>query len=310
MSKNDFLLLIDSNQYLELYRQDKVKKILSMLEEQSSHIFVTQHIVDEVKRNRVKIAVRFFLQKSNELKKNSFKLPDVLSESKEDQRDRILNNLADIFNNLKNVSDDIDSLFVHLIGQISSSCDEISKVLEPIFSKAILHSDEELQRARLRKDMRNPPGKKEDPIGDELIWEQILTNFKNKKKLWIITEDQDYGSIYKKERFLNNFLYDELYKISHKAEVYWFDSLTKGIDHFVANTGVKALNRFTPEEKEEIEKEEENLLPSKLLVEDFEKMITTANAIQAIRDAVPSFDSEEEFRQALERVRKIYNGYL
>lgn len=67
--------------------------------------------------------------------------------------------------------------------QISCSEDEVSKALIPIFDKAVAHSPKELQKARNRKEIGNPPGKKGDPLGDQLTWEQILTHFKGKKRL-------------------------------------------------------------------------------------------------------------------------------
>src|SRR5262249_3859964 len=42
------------------------------------------------------------------------------------------------------------------------------------------HTDEELQRAENRKARGIPPGKKDDPMGDELNWEQLLSFIKAK----------------------------------------------------------------------------------------------------------------------------------
>jgi len=116
-----------------------------------------------------------------------------------------------------------------------------------------------LQRARERRELGNPPGKIANPIGDQLTWEQILTRFKGKKRLWIISRDADYGTVYNRKGFLNRFLYDELCKITSEPEVYLFQDIVKGVKHFVDTTGVKAEQRLTPEESEEIERAEKAL---------------------------------------------------
>jgi hypothetical protein len=55
MAASDFLLFVDSNRYLDLYRRDKGKPIIAALVEQTAHIFVTQQIVDEVIRNKITV---------------------------------------------------------------------------------------------------------------------------------------------------------------------------------------------------------------------------------------------------------------
>ena len=48
------LLFIDANKYLDLYRTKTGKLILAALSQQADHIFVTQKVVDEVRRNKIK----------------------------------------------------------------------------------------------------------------------------------------------------------------------------------------------------------------------------------------------------------------
>ena len=132
-------------------------------------------------------------------------------------------------------------------------------MLTPLFVKAVPHREEELQRAKQRKERGQPPGKKAGPIGDQLTWEQILARFVGRKRLWIITRDSDYGTIYEGRGFLNQFLYEELRKVSPGAEAFLFDNVAKGIKHFAAITGVKADNLPSPEKIEEITKEEDTL---------------------------------------------------
>jgi PIN domain len=245
--------------YLDLYRTDQGKKLLAPLGEQVDYIFVTQQVVGEVQRNKILVAAGFLSQKFKGVKLQSFNVPDHLSGTSTGQGKEILQQMSEIGQKIKKVNDEVDALALGILEQISYSEDEVSKALSPIFASAAPHSPEELQRARDRRELGNPPGKSTNPIGDQLTWEQILTCFKGKKRLWIISRDGDYGTVYGGKGFLNHFLYDELCKVADKPEVYLFEDTVEGIGHFVDTTGVKAEKRLTPEEAEEIEKEERSL---------------------------------------------------
>lgn len=259
MSADDSLLFIDANKYLDLYRTDSGKKLLAPLEEQAAYIFITQQVVAEVQRNKILVAADFLGRKSNSLKIQTSGVPDHLSGTSAGQDDEIRQKMREISQKAKEVNKDVDALALGIMEQIHRSEDEVSQVLIPIFAKAVAHSPEELQKARDRREIGNPPGKSTNALGDQLTWEQILTHFKGKKRLWIISRDGDYGTVYGGKGFLNGFLYEELCKISSAPEVYLFQELVEGIEHFLNTTGLKAENRLTPEEAEEIEKEEKSL---------------------------------------------------
>ncbi|ESA38342.1 hypothetical protein N836_33475 [Leptolyngbya sp. Heron Island J] len=258
MSANDSLVFIDTNKYLDLYRINRDKKLLELLLEQVDHIFVTQQIFDEFKRNKLSVAAESFKEKSKALRLTNFNLPDHLSSQSIDQ-DHTLQQLQSLGQDRKKLLNQFDSLLLKIIEQISRSEDDISKALSHIFANAVAPSSEELQRARNRRELGNPPGKKTDPLGDQLTWEEILTHFKGKKRLWIISRDSDYDAAYGNQSFLNCFLYDELCRVTPEHEVYIFEDLSKGLQHFVKTTGVRAEKQLTPEETQEIEKEERSL---------------------------------------------------
>jgi hypothetical protein len=68
-------LLIDANQYLELYRTIEGKKLLDSLEGQKPYIFISAQIVDEVLRNKLQVAKSFFTDKLKEL--NNYRLAPI-----------------------------------------------------------------------------------------------------------------------------------------------------------------------------------------------------------------------------------------
>jgi hypothetical protein len=117
--------------------------------------------------------------------------------------------------------------------RVSRSKDDVSKVLADIFSKAVRPNDGEIERAWARKQRGNPPGKRDDPLGDELSWEQILSHCKDKPRLWIITNDSDYGTVHADKVFLNAALYQELAQMyQSEPTVSCFHIFADGISHF------------------------------------------------------------------------------
>ncbi len=118
-----------------------------------------------------------------------------------------------------------------------------------------------MQRARDRKERGNPPGKLEDPLGDQITWEQLLTYCKGAKQLWIITEDQDYFIRHNKKLLLDPLLYRDLTNAcGRELNVWAFDKLDDGIIDFSKKAGVKVEDLPTEEEAREI-KEEIDALP-------------------------------------------------
>jgi len=93
---------------------------------------------------------------------------------------------------------------------VAASQDPVSKELEAFFGEFAKPTDAQLKRAERRKLLGNPPGKKADPIGDELSWEQLLDCAAGEKEIWIITSDGDYVTEYGDSRYLNPFLLAEL----------------------------------------------------------------------------------------------------
>jgi|GEM_PF-629541 len=257
----DAVLLIDANKYLDLYRTDKGRKLLAPLSEQASHIFVTQQIVDEVQRNKLRAVADFLRTKSQGMKLHGINVPDHFSGSASGKNQEILSQMRGINKSVVAVNAEIDTHTHEIMTQVAESKDEVSKALAPIFSKAVQATRDEMKRARERKEIGNPPGKANDPLGDEITWEQVLSHFAGKRRLWIISRDGDYGAAFGGGFFLNSFLRDELAKITNDPIVHIFEDLVEGLTHFVETTKVDATIKLSPEELTEIETEERSLPP-------------------------------------------------
>lgn len=256
------VLFIDANQYLNLYRIVSGKKLLAALQEQQAHILVTAQVVDEVHRQKVKVTASFLADSVKKLELHSIAVPDHLLSTVDDRVVHIREQLQKIREKVNETKEEFKKLTHDLLEQVSQSKDEVSKVLAGLFSQAVAPNEGELQRARARKERGNPPGKKSDPLGDELSWEQILSQCQDKPRLWIITKDSDYGTEHEGKIFLNAALYQELARLyQSEPAVFCFDNIADGLKHFADTTGAKAEKLPTPEETEQIKKEQESLPP-------------------------------------------------
>lgn len=246
-------IFIDANQYLTLYTVIKGKRLLDALIEQKDHIFVTAQIVDEVQRRKLQVASDFFEERFASLKLDKLNIPDHLF----DPSTRTVRDLLEAVNPIAEKRGHIERLFKAAITEnlerISRSIDEVSVKLDKLFKKAVKHSDEELKRARIRKERGNPPGKQSNPLGDQLNWEQTLTKFKTNQKVWLISQDEDF--FLRPKCILNPFLYGELRAISDPPECFRFDDLKSGIADFARQSGIAATSLPTGKEAQDIEAE-------------------------------------------------------
>jgi hypothetical protein len=179
----------------------------------------------------------------------------------EDEISKIKDRMKKVSTEIEQLNQAIVDLADGIMSKIGDSTDEVSRTLYPLFAKAKPHNDDELRRAKNRKELGNPLGKIKDPIGDQLNWEQILSQFTSKSKLWIISRDGDYISTYGKRLFLKQFLYNELRKISPSAEAFVFTDIVEGIKNFANMTKVKAYALPTAAQEAKIKKEIEALPP-------------------------------------------------
>lgn len=264
MAADEFLLFVDSNKYLDLYRIHQGKKLLASLREQASHIFVTTQVVAEVERNKLAVASEFLAEKFKELRVQVLGVPDHLTGAEgadAGYRKKIARRMKYVGRAIEDINKQSRGLTSEILEKVSRSDDEVSRALAPIFANAVTHTSEELQRARDRRELGNPPGKSSNAIGDQLAWEQILTHFRGKRRLWVVSRDGDYGTKRGDTNLLNSFLLDELSRVAKNPEVFLFEDLAEAIGHFVKLTGVRAEQRLTPDEVQSIKKEEEALPP-------------------------------------------------
>jgi hypothetical protein len=163
-------IFIDTNQYLKLYGVVEGKELLEAIEEQKKYIFVSTQIVDEVMRRKLGCAEEFLSDKIKELSATDAIVPDHLLGIDDNK----VTELRDILQRARDTKKEIRNLGAKALARISRSEDDVSKRLAALFDVAIVPNDDEMRRARDRRERGNPPGKSRDTLGDQITWEQLL----------------------------------------------------------------------------------------------------------------------------------------
>jgi hypothetical protein len=227
-------LLVDSNQYLNLFGISAVAKLLGLLDAQKAHLFIPKIIVDEVLRNKLTKSDQFFRNLLKRLNEEAEQVnpPDHLLGIDGAKLSELRNAFADA----KRALEAIGNLRDEALLKISQSEDPVSQRLLALFDNPIEPSAEELERAKQRREVGNPPGKPDNPLGDQIIWEQLLTRCRKAERnaVWIISADKDYGVAFGKLLLLNPLLHRELVDVCRggELELNCFVNLSEGLTKF------------------------------------------------------------------------------
>lgn len=223
-------ILIDANKYLEFYQSTRISDLLGLLFAVKDQILVTEQIVHEVKRNRVNVALQF-LHQSWEQKPHRYSVPGHLLSIKSEEVERLTKTVDEANAKSKATCISLSDAIQKTLKDIARGSDRITESLAELFAKSVKTTDEELARARVRKERGDPPGKRSDPLGDQISWEQFLSHINGEKTLWLITGDGDFRyKLPDKTLALNPLLVDDIAAATKTtAEVRCFETLTEGL---------------------------------------------------------------------------------
>ncbi|HEV7223210.1 MAG TPA: PIN domain-containing protein [Pirellulales bacterium] len=242
------LIFIDANIYLKLYKVIEGRALLEPLRQFADSILVTRQVVDEVERNKLKVAATFFADRAKTFNPG---ISDHLFEG-EPNSDK----LREQVETAANLRKTLDKLFKETIEKVARSEDEVSRKLEPLFALALKATPEQLERARARRECGNPPGKCNQPLGDQITWEQILGNACGVKHFFLVAEDRDYFTEYKGKHYLNPLLHKELAAASKTSvHVRCTADLQEALREFAAVTSAPTDTIPTGARAKEIDKE-------------------------------------------------------
>lgn len=223
-------------------------ELLLPLVELGDHLLVTQQVADEVERNKLTV----FLKNMGEM--TSRMPPSIPDHLVKHRRYNELNtDLKQIDERAKAARKEWDSVTAELASAISQGSDLASGMLAPLFKKAVAPTEDQLVAARLRQELGNPPGKKGDPLGDQLSWQQFLDAVDKQKTVWVITRDSDLATIVGRSRILDPMLHREL-KERGVEKIHVFDNLAAAMKS-LKEAGVGA-QKIEEEKLIELEKQE------------------------------------------------------
>lgn len=223
------VVFIDANIYLDFFQSNgrEFKRLIDSLLEIKSKIFFTEQIRDEIERNKLGVFLKSAKIYSNQAKVNKVFLPIHLDGVKEDDIQNWNSDREELTERIHRSNKRLTELIHSTAQNIMKSEDPISKKLDSLYEQSIKTSDFILE-AEERKDLGNPPGKNNDPIGDQLHWIGLLDYLNEDDRVWIISKDKDYYYKLDKELFINPYLLNELVDIG-VSDVICFDSLAAGL---------------------------------------------------------------------------------
>ena len=235
------LIFLDANVYLNAYR-DGFGEYLTLLSHAAAlrpHMLVTEMLVREVNRNRLSK----YLEYRHGFTTQKAKFPFVFPHHTKNEDDK--NAFGQEYGKLKEKCDSsmkelsrfIDDAHDKNVKAISEGIDYVSSSLQDLFSDPVPATDEQLERARKRKEIGDPPGKQKDPLGDQIAWEQLLDAARGRGVVCIVTADGDYYYVHNYEVFLHPTLYAELKEVQGVTAIHCFNRLGDFFDH-LRGTGI------------------------------------------------------------------------
>lgn len=228
------ILYIDANIFLGFYNSNRpeFKKLLDSIIEVKDKVFFTEQFKYEIDRNKLTV---FKQSIDNYIKQISIVntiLPEHLDKDNSSKLISWNATRKEIEKQIKNSNNELLQILNETLQNVSSSEDNVSIALSSIYNKSRKPSIDNLNKARLRKEIGNPPGKRNDPLGDQLSWEMLLTLVPNIDRVWIISKDQDYYTENKDILYLNPILKSDLIHLNPDIEIKVFNKLSEALRDF------------------------------------------------------------------------------
>lgn len=219
-------LFIDTNIFLSFFHLsnddlEEIHKLTVLIEKGEVILWLPEQIIDEFYRNR-----------ENKISEATKKLKEQHTKPQFPQICKDYDEYPEIRELLKEYEKKLSSLIKKVSDDISARTLKADQKIAELFdkSKVINTSQELVDKARLRMDVRNPPGK-DGSLGDAINWEGLLEKVPNKQDLYLIADDKDYYSVLDDNK-LKDFLLDE-WKHKKTANIKFFRRLSQFFkDHY------------------------------------------------------------------------------
>lgn len=190
-------LFIDTNIWLSFYHfssddLEELRKLAVLLEKRSVRLHLPEQVVEEFRRNREAKFVDAMKRFKDEKLSDEFpQLCRQYEQEYQQMRDAIFAYRAAKKGLLQQVEDHYEKEEL-----------KADQVIQELFGKAnkAAVSQEIVDRAKLRMDKGNPPGKK-GSFGDAINWECLFQTLNPNCDLYFIAEDKDWRSTWDEEEF-------------------------------------------------------------------------------------------------------------
>jgi len=196
-------LFIDTNIFLSFFHLsnddlEEIHKLTILIEKGEVTLWLTEQVKDEFKRNR-----------ENKISDAIKKLKEQQSKPQFPQICKDYEEYPEIRELQKQFSQKLSSLTKKVTDDVTGRTLKADQKIEELFSKSkfIKTTQELVVKAKLRMDIRNPPGK-DGSLGDAINWEALLESVEDNQKLYLIADDKDYYSVLDGNK-LKEFLSDE-----------------------------------------------------------------------------------------------------
>lgn len=250
------IIYIDANIYLGFYNSNRpeYKKLLGSVVELADKVFFTQQIAYEIDRNKLNIFRQSIESYVRQVSLTATKLPEHMDEESSPKLTEWNKHRQEIEKLISASNKELTPILNDVLNDVSVSKDKVSQCLSILYDKALQPTIGDLEKARYRKEIGNPPGKRADPLGDQLSWEQLLNVIPEISRLWIVSTDRDYFTEHHKTIYLNPILYKDIISLNKGIEIKTFNVLAEALRDYDKQEKINAIP--TEEELDQISKTE------------------------------------------------------
>lgn len=228
------ILYIDANIFLGFYNSNRpeFKKLLNSVVEVKNKIFFTEQFKNEIDRNKLNVFKQSIDNYIKQISITDIALPEHLDQDNSSKLKYWNTSRKELEKQIKNSNNELMKILNEILQNVSSSEDNVSKALSSLYERSVQPSTDDLIKARYRKEVGNPPGKRNDPLGDQLSWEMLLNIVPKINKIWIISKDQDYYTESKDLLYLNPVLKNDLIQLNPNIDIKVFNKLSEALRDF------------------------------------------------------------------------------
>src|SRR6056297_914624 len=183
-------LFLDTNVLLSFYHFNKddtkeLKKLNTLVRDNSIKLLMTQQVIDEYYRNRTN-KIKDSISKLKEQRKAP-KFPRIATSYKK---------YNDVIEAYKNYDKEYQNLIEKIYEDIKNFTLPADSIIKDLFKLSTVLEVEDfiIEKAKKRMIIGNPPGKK-NSHGDAINWETLLNNKDSIEELHFISIDADYESV-------------------------------------------------------------------------------------------------------------------